>query len=238
MSFLDFLRTNTLIIILTAATAVSFFWLSFFKKELRIKWYFALIIAILHTLIGVVCVKLFAVIEGLIGPGETGSLSLYGGIFFMPLFYYLGAKIFRRNTKTVFDIFSFPLIFTLFLSRFNCLIQGCCQGLIIPGTDIRYPTREAELLFYVVMLHILGTKIFKKRFDGRVYPIYMVSYGIFRFIVEFFRESQHTFGIFHISHFWSVIAVIVGVTYLIFLSKKDNTSGKSNSVRNKAKARQ
>ena len=232
MSFLDFLRAYNLYFILAIATAVSFFWLTFFKKELRIKWYAALILAILHTAIGVVCVKVFAVIEGMIGPGETGRLSLYGGIFFMPLFYWLGALIFRRDVRTVFDIFSFPLIFTLFCSRFNCLFAGCCLGVMIPGTEMRYPTREAELVFYAIVLHILGTRIFKKDFDGKIYPIYMVCYGIFRFIVEFFRESQHVFGFIHISHIWSLLAAIVGAVFIIVLSKNNDTRTKVN---NKAK---
>ena len=226
MSIIEFFRANNLTIILAVATAVSILWLSFFKKELRAKWYAVLIIAVLHTMIGVVCVKLFAAFEGLIGPGEAGNLSLYGGVFFMPVFYFIGALIFKRDVKTVFDIFSFPLIFTLFCSRFNCLIVGCCQGIVIPGTEMRYPTREAEILFYIILLHILGTKIFKKRFDGKVYPIYMLSYGIFRFIVEFFRESQHSFGVFHISHIWSALAACIGVTFLIILSKKNPESQK------------
>ena len=219
--------------ILAIATAVSFFWLTFFKKELRIKWYAALVIAVLHTAVGVVCVTLFAKFEGLIGPGETGSLSLYGGIFFMPVFYYAGAKIFKRDPKMVFDIFSFPLIFTLFCSRFNCLIKGCCLGVMIPGTEMRYPTREAELVFYAILLHILGTVIFKKKFTGKVYPIYMLAYGIFRFTVEWFRESQHIFGIIHISHIWSVLSAIIGVTAIIILSKNNS---KNKKVNNKAKA--
>ena len=221
MDIAQFLKSYNLVIILVVATAVSFFWLTFFKKELKIKWYAALILAVLHTLIGVVCVKAFAAFEGLIGPGETGNLSLYGGVFLMPVFYFIGAKIFRRDVKMVFDIFSFPMIFTLFCSRINCLITGCCLGLMIPGTEMRYPTREAELLLYLVLLHQLGTRIFKKRFDGKAYPIYMLTYGVFRFIIEWFRESDHIFGVIHISHIWSLLSAIIGVTFLIILSKNN-----------------
>ena len=221
MSFVDFLKNYNLILILIVATAVSFFWLTFFKKELRIKWYAALIMAVLHTLIGVVCVKLFAAFEGLIGPGEAGNLSLYGGIFFMPLFYYLGARIFKRDTAAVFDIFSLPLIFTLFCSRFNCLVNGCCLGLVVPGTEFRYPTREAEIVFYAILLHILGTRVFKRRFNGKIYPVFMLAYGMFRFIVEWFRVSDHIFGFIHISHIWSVLSAVIGACVLIFLSKNN-----------------
>ena len=237
MTLLSFLRSYNLILILIAATLVCFFWLTFFKKDLRITWYAALILAVLHTGVGVVCVKAFAALEGLIGPGETGNLSLYGGVFFMPIFYYAGAKLFRRDVKMVFDIFALPLIFTLFCSRFNCLINGCCQGLIIPGTEMRWPTREAEIVFYVILLHILGTKVFKRRFDGMIYPIYLMSYGVFRFIVEWFRESQHIFGVVHISHIWSLLAVVIGAAFYCTLKDRQKKKGKAKKSSKKGKNR-
>ena len=237
MGFLEFLRTYNLILILAVATLVCFFWLTFFKKDLRITWYTALILAVIHTVVGVVCVKAFAAFEGVIGPGEAGNLSLYGGVFFMPVFYYAGAKLFRRDVKTVFDIFSMPLIFTLFCSRFNCLVNGCCRGVVIPGTGMRYPTREAEIVFYLILLHILGTKVFKRRFDGRVYPIYMLSYGIFRFIVEWFRESEHIFGIVHISHIWSLLAAIIGAVFCFILADRQKKKSKGKKGNNKGKNR-
>lgn len=223
---LVFLKQYNLYIILAIATAVSFLWLTFFRKELRAKWYALLIIAVLHTAVGVVCVKVFALFEGLIGPGETGNLSLYGGVFLMPLFYYLGSKLFKRDTKTVFDIFTFPLVFTLFMSRFNCLFNGCCLGIEIPGTTFRVPTRETEMVFYIILLIILDRKVVKKRFDGMVYPIYMLSYGVFRFIIEWFRESTHLFGVFHISHFWSILSAVIGLIFILILRKKNNPAKK------------
>lgn len=229
---LQFIQEHNLVIILVVATAVSFIWLTHFKDNLRFKWYAALIMAVLHTVIGVVCVKAFAAFEGLIGPGEAGNLSLYGGVFLMPLFYFAGAKVFKRDVKAVFDIFSFPLIFTLFCSRFNCLFNGCCIGTLIPGTEVRWPTREAEIVFYIILLIILDRKVARKKFDGTVYPIYMLSYGIFRFIVEWFRESSHIFGVIHISHIWSLLSAVIGLVFIIVLSK-NNKEGKMNNRKKK-----
>ena len=47
-------------------------------------------------------------------------MSIFGAVFFMPVGYYLGAKLFRRPLADVFDIFAVPMIFTLFCSRINC----------------------------------------------------------------------------------------------------------------------
>ena len=61
-------------------------------------WYVAIPIAIVHTLYGVLTVKVFAFLETGFDKASIGNMSLFGGVFFMPLAYWLGAKISRRPT--------------------------------------------------------------------------------------------------------------------------------------------
>lgn len=225
----QFIISNKLYIILAVATAFGYFWISQFKKKLRIKEWMALVISVLHTLIGVLCVKLFAFLES----GNDG-MSLYGAIFFLPIIYFVCAKLTKRNVADVFDVFTICTAMTLMFSRFNCLIAGCCTGLIIPGTEaFRFPTREAEILFYIVLYIILRKKVCKQKYSGKIYPYYMVSYGAFRFITEFFRESEMTYGWFHISHIWSLLSVAIGVTAICLINKKKNEGNKQLSEKSK-----
>jgi phosphatidylglycerol:prolipoprotein diacylglycerol transferase len=215
---LNFLIEYRLYLILAVATAFAYLWISQFKEKLRIKEWMALVIAILHTLVGVLCVKLFAFLES-----GSGGMSLYGAVFFLPVLYYASAKLTKRSTADVFDVFTICTAMTLMFSRFNCLIAGCCTGLIIPGTDaFRFPTREAEILFYIVLYLVLRKKVCKKEYNGKIYPYYMISYGAFRFITEFFRESEMQYGWFHISHIWSVLAIAIGVTAICLINKNKN----------------
>ncbi|MBE6682880.1 MAG: hypothetical protein E7595_01870 [Ruminococcaceae bacterium] len=209
---------NVLYILLAVATAFGYFWISQFKKQLRIKEWMALVLSVLHTVVGVVCVKVFAFLES----GEGGGMSLYGAVFFLPVIYYLCAKLFKRKVSDVFDVFTVCTVFTLLCARVNCITAGCCLGNVIPGTEgLRWPTREAELIFYIVLYFVLRTHIKKSKHNGKIYLIYMISYGVFRFIVEFFRESFHTIvGPFHISHIWSLVAIIVGTAIYYMLSRK------------------
>ena len=62
-------------------------------------------VAVLHTLIGVLSVKIFAFLETGFNPDSLGNMSLFGGVFFMPVLYFISAKVSKRNIKTVFDIF-------------------------------------------------------------------------------------------------------------------------------------
>ena len=42
----------------------------------------------------------------------------------------------------------------------------------------------------------------------------------------FFRESEMTFGWFHISHIWSLLSVAIGVAAIIIINKKQNEKNK------------
>ena len=182
----------------------------------------AALLSIAHMVGAVLCAKIFAFMEG-----EPGGMSLYGGLFFLPILFCGIALLTKRSIADACDVFTIPNIVTVFCARLNCVFSGCCLGKVIPGTDgIRWPTREIELVLYVVLYIVLRNKIRKEHFKGKLYPIYMISYGTFRFIVEFFRESEHDFGWFHISHLWSLIAVAVGAGFYVSISRKTKDSMK------------
>ena len=209
---------NELYLLLGIGILFNVLWLYEFKVKLNINMAAVILISVLHTFVGVLSVKFFAFLEA----GESGGMSLYGAVFFMPVIYYIGAKIFKRNVADVFDIFAICMIFTLMCARVNCLISGCCIGLPIPGMDgLLWPTRQLEIIFYIVLLAKLGSKVGKKTCNGTIYPIYMMAYGMFRFITEWFRESEQIIGILHISHIWSIVAFLTGTYIYIKISKKE-----------------
>lgn len=138
----------------------------------------------------------------------------------MPVLYLLGAKLFKRKAEDVCDVFSICMIFTVMCARINCIISGCCKGKLLPGAEtLRWPTREAEIIFYILLLAFLLPKVWKEKTKGRSYPIYMIAYGAFRFLIEWFRESDSASGI-HIAHMWSIIALCIGLSIYIELQKK------------------
>lgn len=212
-----FLREHVLLVILILAGTATFLWLLQFRSRLRMTWWAALGLSVLHVLFGVLCVRVFARLEG----ASVGSMSIFGAVFFMPIGYFLGAKLFRRPMAEVFDIFSIPMIFTLFCSRINCLIAGCCHGLEIGHTGLRWPTRETEMLFYLVFLLLVAPKVRKGETGGRVYPIYMLAYGIFRAVNECFRYSSATESIFHLSHVWALLSIAIGLSVCLVMRNRN-----------------
>lgn len=223
-----------MLLLLLTGTAFTFAWTMLNRDRLRFRWYIAAPLALLHTIVGVACVVAFAKLEA-IGSGASAdgvTFSLFGAIFFLPLFYFLLAKISKRRTADVFDVFTVSMVFTLLCARVNCLFAGCCQGKCISGTaGPQWPTREIELVFYAVILTILILRIRKNKNFGEIYPLYMVSYGAFRFIIEFFRmtlddqESLKLYGkysdsLFHLSHLWAILSILLGLSIYYEIQKK------------------
>ncbi len=221
---MQWLLEHFLMVILVAAGAATFAWLMLMRRRLDMKWYMALLLSAVHVICGVACVRVFARMEG----AGAGAMSIFGAVFFMPVFYFLGAKLFKRPMAEVFDIFAVPMIFTLLCARVNCLKSGCCLGLMIPGASVRWPTREAEMVFYLIFLAIVIPKVWKGTSKGRVYPAYMAAYGLFRGVIECFRESSSP-SFLHISHIWALLSLAIGLG--IYWDRKTKEAKKKDGKR-------
>lgn len=224
----NWISDHTLELLLTVSTVFSFFWLLRCKTRLSLRWDSALALTVLHTVTGVAAVSLFAVMEGIGSQGSTGKMSLFGAVFFMPLFYWAVARLTGRSMADVFDVFTVCLVFTLMCARLNCIISGCCLGAHIPiqGLEhLRFPTREMELIFYVILLSRLWRKVVTGSARGMIYPIYMISYGIFRLVTETLRVSSRANSILHISHLWALLSLGIGISIYGELQKKEKKTG-------------
>lgn len=224
MALLTWLSDHALILLLSCGTLFNVYWLHRCRERLHLRWLSVLLLSVLHTVLGVLSVKVFALFES----GDFSNMSLFGGVFFMPLFYWGVAKLAKQKAADVFDVFTICLVFTLMCARLNCIVSGCCLGAHIPIeglTHLRFPTRELELLFYVLLLSRLWRKVLSGSARGMIYPIYMISYGIFRFVTETLRFSDRTDSILHVSHLWALLSLGIGISIYGELQKKEKKTG-------------
>ena len=211
--------TYRLIFFLLLTASVGILILYRYRKDLNLSLVSAIILAMLHTVAGVFCVKLFSGLEkGTLSLNN--GMSLFGAIFFMPIFYWIGNSFFRRDIAYVFDNLSMCGMTALMCVRINCIITGCCRGArISQDTLFRWPTREVEILFWASLLVYSVYKKEKGYKKGTMYPLMMVLYGVFRFIIEFFRDNETVVGPFHFGHIWALISLAIGSIsfYMIWL---------------------
>ncbi len=120
--------------------------------------------------------------------------------------------------------------------RLGCFFNGCCFGKAgtlpwgvrfpEPHFTYGYPVHPTQLYEAVGNIAIfLGLTAFyrHKRFDGRVWWMYVLSYGVLRFIVEFFRGdySTYNFGNFTIAHLIAAVMVLLAAC-AIFWQRRHN----------------
>lgn len=114
--------------------------------------------------------------------------------------------------------------------RLGCFFAGCCYGL---PTDAWYglpcaagysgnviPTQLFEMIFLFVLAAVMALLFYKYKFDKN-FSVYMIAYGIFRFVIEFWRNDkrgQFMGDALSPSQIWSIVLVILGVGY-VFLQK-------------------
>ena len=171
----------------------------------------------------------------------TWSMTFYGGLFGGALAFFLMYKFFYlRINEPLLDklLVIAPGAISLghAIGRLGCFFNGCCYGketdawygIMFPGFAHKViPTQLIEMIFLLVLSGILLFLAFK--YDNKYcLPIYLISYGFFRFFIEFIRgDERGQFGPLSPSQYWSIVILLVGLFFLILYlrepSKKEAT---------------
>lgn len=196
------------------------------KLGLHRSWQ-AVLICLMFSVFSVLSAIVFAGFESLLdGNGFVfDAISTYGIYFICPFLIILTAKAFKLDTGKLMDVYALYAPVSLFFLRINCLISDCCGGVQIGHTGLFWPTRQLEMVFYVLIFLWLLHREKKGAFVGTAFPLFMTSYGVFRFIVEWVRETEESTA-FHLAHWWSLAAFIIGISIYSELSNKSYSRGK------------
>ncbi|MBQ8813908.1 MAG: prolipoprotein diacylglyceryl transferase [Lachnospiraceae bacterium] len=187
-------------------------WIHRDRAGVRSVWGVVLL-CVIYSVSSVLCAMLFAKLEGWISGVDGGNISTYGIYLIGPFILLLASVLLRLRPAGVMDIFALYAMPSLFLMRCHCLVWGCCSGLPFFDTGLRWPTRESEMIFYVLMFIMLWKKLRKNEMPGQLFPLLMISYGCFRFVNQWFRDTGST-G-FHMSHGWSVLCALIGLALFL-----------------------
>jgi len=176
-------------------------------------------------------------------PAESIGYMFSGFVFFGGL---IGALLFLKMFAFQFnqpfwkyiDLFVpvFPLVHAI--GRIGCFLAGCCYGMewhgifsvtypndaIVEGVNLvpRFPVQILESILNLGLFIGLLLYSRKPRREGNVLGVYLISYSIMRFFVEFLRDDSyrgHFLGI-STSQWIGLILIPVGI-YILKRKKKD-----------------
>lgn len=173
-----------------------------------------LLSAAVLTVLGVLGAKLMFLIES----GFWAGTSFYGAVFFPPLIMVLLALLLRVPPLALLDLCAPAECVMLAILKMQCAVNGCCVGILLTitadGTYIRFPSQIIELLNALVLMVILLRLIRKGTWQGRIYPIYMLLYGITRFILNLLRDTKPFLLGLPAGNFWSLVAIVIALIWL------------------------
>lgn len=168
-----------------------------------------------------------------------GGLVFYGGPIAALFYIIYFCKKNKYSVWKVIDICAISLPLAHAIGRLGCLSAGCCHGrethqnwgiklyseLVEPSLRGVYihPTQAYEAVALGVLTFYLYRRMSRKKFDGELAFIYVISYSVIRSVVEIFRgDSIRGFvidGVLSTSQFISILTALTAVMFMVYRKK-------------------
>lgn len=186
-----------------------------FSDRAKMHWKlqnFTLVTAVVSIILGYFSAVFFQALYdierrgGFVLDTSTGS-TFYGGLIggaacFLLIYFGVGALIFKEKQNvssffTVADIAAASIAVAHGFGRIGCLMAGCCYGEICDEWYAIYmhsvsakavPLQLYEAIFLFALFGFFVWRLLSKRSCNL--PLYMALYGVWRFVLEFFRSDD------------------------------------------------
>lgn len=165
----------------------------------------------------------------------TGGAVFYGGLIGGIIGGYFYTHIYHLDTIKYFDMAVPCLSLAQAFGRIGCFFNGCCYGIPYNGFGAVYypvgsyppsgiglfPSQLTESLFLFILTGFLLFILLKSNTPGYTTGFYLMTYGIFRFFIEFFRsDPRGTLGFLSTSQAISLFIIVSGLLFLLKIPQK------------------
>jgi len=153
-----------------------------------------------------------------------------GGVFYGGLLGALGlamlrAKIGHIEIKNVLDMGAYIGLAFQSLGRIGCYCAGCCYGIELADGS-RFPVQLVEAGFcFTALLAFLIVRPERRWPDIPLFPVYLITYSVGRFALEFFRGDANR-GVWILSTSqWIGLALIALAAVWLWKSRQSKNKG-------------
>lgn len=214
------MNLNTIVILLIG-TALMLAPMTLVGKKRGVSFTKVAPLSLILTVTGTLGTYLWFFVEN----GSFDGRSFFGAVFIVPVVFVLLPKLFGLSYGALMDMCAPAECIMLALMKAKCFLDGCCGGRLLwlagDSKGVFFPSQLVELSVAILLCAALVWMAYKKAAEGTVYPWYLILYGITRFILNFFREDWDKADmIVPYGNIWSVLAVVIGVLWLIILKKR------------------
>ena len=228
--FAQFVQNHWKLLVLCLIAAVFMYvWVYYKRKDLKIKWWGALLVVIVSLVVGIVGQIGLAEVENAIVGYHMSNMRCFGALYLYAIFIVLFSVIAKVDIRTASNILVINGAIIWFFTRVNCYLVNCCYGRLVSTTSsFRYPVREVELAWVVFFIAFFAPKIYKNEKIINCASLFAAVYGLIRFVCDFFREEVYEIAPhFYLSQVWALISLVFGGALLfidIWKLKKNKAS--------------
>lgn len=129
----------------------------------------------------------------------------------------------KLSIKTIADVCAPAIPLGHAIGRIGCLLRGCCYGkpadlpfAIYLEEAYRYPTQIYHFIHNLLIFIILWLIRKKIKVEGNLILIYLILYGLARFITEFFRDNPIFMWNLTGSQIFSIVIFFTSSIFLMF----------------------
>lgn len=166
----------------------------------------------------------FAADPGAIFRIWDGGLSYYGALLIgIPVICFYSRRRGYRFGE-VADVAAIGVPAAYPLARIGCFLNGCCYGkptglpwaVVFPFDGVpRHPTQLYSVLIGALIFFALLCLRRYRRFPGQLAFFYVIFYGLYRFVIDFFRVSPPAGAYLTLGQAFSL--VVVGAALVLML---------------------
>lgn len=156
----------------------------------------------------------------LIGKSVTGALL--GG--------FLGVELIKKLVKykkPTGDKFALIIPIGIITGRLGCLSHGCCGGIMLDSGK-HWSAAPVEIAFNLIIWLVLYLIHRKSMAKYQLFHIYLIAYGVFRFLHEFMRATPKVYQ--SISGYQLVALVLAIVGTIAYIKRRNSQRYQPTSV--------
>ncbi len=174
-----------------------------------------------------------------------GGFVFYGGLLGGALGLLLYVKIYKENLKDYLDVCAVALPLGHAFGRIGCFFGGCCYGIPYDGvgaytyteslnfsTPLGVPLLPIQLIESACLFALFGALIvlfYKKRRKFNAYVLYLNSYAVLRFVLEFFRGDKERGKWLLSTSQWISVALLITL-FIVWLVKRKKRKRKESTL--------
>ena len=199
----------------------------FWRRHYGYGWFRALLIPLV-LLISLYC---FVLLMGWVRSGFTfvGSKNVELGYPLVPLMVMGAARLLKDDWRRMLDFMTPAYALMLAVFKVSCCFAGCCFG--FPTAHGLWNPIFEQTLFPVqlvesaaaLILCVVCCRAAKKRDyrpTGRLYPLFLILFGVFRLFDDFLRLSPKLLWGLSDLALWALAMVVLGAVWLIADKKR------------------